>query len=98
MNGYIGEAEDAEDLAGVVDHAVLDGEVAEESAGVVVGEDAEMGELAEVGAGGGVGGKGELEEGGDGGVGAGIYLIVGDMGDVHRFFLLFGDKNKGIKV
>ena len=61
MDADVGQAKDAQDLPGVVDHTVFDGDVAEEAARVVVGEDAEMGDLAEVGAGVGVLGETDLE-------------------------------------
>lgn len=97
VSADVGQAKDAQGLTSVVDHAVLDGDVAEEAAGVVVGKDAEMGELAEVGAGARVGGETGLEKGGDGFFFLGVELVFGDMGDGHgsgfEIFLVYWSKN-----
>ncbi len=82
VSADVGQAKDAQGLTSVVDHAVLDGDVAEEAAGVVVGKDAEMGDLAEVGAG-RVLGEGGLEEGGDAGTLNGREEVFGMVGDGH---------------
>ena len=92
MDADVGKAEDAQHLPGVVDHAVLHGDVADERTGVVLGEDAEMGDLAEVGAG-GVLGEGGLEQVSNfGALGRGEE-VIGEVGDVHLIFL--GRKRMG---
>lgn len=82
----VGQAKDAEGLTGVVDHAVLDGDVTDERTGVVLGEDAEVGDLAEVGAG-WVLGEGGLEEVSYFGALGWGKEVIGEVEDLHLIFL-----------
>ena len=82
----VSQAKDAQHLPGVVDHAVLHGDVADERTGVVLGEDAEMGDLAEVGAG-GVLGEGGLEQVSNFGALGWGEEVIGEVEDLHLIFL-----------